>query len=245
MKRVVAVLGAALLVVACGAGGDRTVTVQAAASLTEVFTVLERDFEAQHPGTDLRFNFAGSSALAQQIVAGAPADVFASADQRQMTRVAAEGLTAGQPQRFATNSLTIAVPRGNPAGVDSLDDLANARLDVVVCAPQVPCGAAARELERVAGVALAPDSEESDVKDVLAKVEAGEADAGLVYVTDVRAAAPAVEAIEIAQPGAARTPYPIAVLRDATHPDLARAFVDLVRGDRGRQVLRDAGFGRP
>lgn len=245
MKRVVAVLGAALLVVACGAGGDRTVTVQAAASLTEVFTVLERDFEAQHPGTDLRFNFAGSSALAQQIVAGAPADVFASADQRQMTRVAAEGLTAGQPQRFATNSLTIAVPRGNPAGVDSLDDLANARLDVVVCAPQVPCGAAARELERVAGVALAPDSEESDVKDVLAKVEAGEADAGLVYVTDVRAAAPAVEAIDIAQPGAARTPYPIAVLRDATHPDLARAFVDLVRGDRGRQVLRDAGFGRP
>lgn len=233
------------LLAGCGGGQERVLTVTAAASLTEAFTVLGEQFEAQHPGTDVRFNFAGSSALAQQIIAGAPADVFASADRRQLQRVVDEGLTAGDPQAFATNSLTIAVPRGNPGGVASLGDLADPGLRLVVCAPQVPCGTVARELEQVAGVRLRPDSEESDVKAVLAKVQVGEADAGLVYVTDVRTAGGGVEAIAIPQADAARNEYAIAVLADAPHPEPAREFVDLVTSERGRQVLRDAGFGTP
>lgn len=238
-------LAAVGLLAGCGGGQERVLTVTAAASLTEAFTVLGEQFEAQHPGTDVRFNFAGSSALAQQIIAGAPADVFASADRRQLQRVVDEGLTAGDPQAFATNSLTIAVPRGNPGGVASLGDLADPGLRLVVCAPQVPCGTAARELEQVAGVRLRPDSEESDVKAVLAKVQVGEADAGLVYVTDVRTAGGGVEAIAIPQADAARNEYAIAVLADAPHPEPAREFVDLVTSERGRQVLRDAGFGTP
>lgn len=238
-------LAAVGLLAGCGGGQERVLTVTAAASLTEAFTVLGEQFEAQHPGTDVRFNFAGSSALAQQIIAGAPADVFASADRRQLQRVVDEGLTAGDPQAFAANSLTIAVPRGNPGGVASLGDLADPGLRLVVCAPQVPCGTAARELEQVAGVRLRPDSEESDVKAVLAKVQVGEADAGLVYVTDVRTAGGGVEAIAIPQADAARNEYAIAVLADAPHPEPAREFVDLVTSERGRQVLRDAGFGTP
>jgi molybdate transport system substrate-binding protein len=238
-------LAAVGLLAGCGGGQERVLTVTAAASLTEAFTVLGEQFEAQHPGTDVRFNFAGSSALAQQIIAGAPADVFASADRRQLQRVVDEGLTAGDPQAFATNSLTIAVPRGNPGGVASLGDLADPGLRLVVCAPQVPCGTAARELEQVAGVRLRPDSEESDVKAVLAKVQVGEADAGLVYVTDVRTAGGGVEAIAIPQADVARNEYAIAVLADAPNPEPAREFVDLVTSERGRQVLRDAGFGTP
>lgn len=245
MRRLAVVLAAAVLLAGCGSGEGRTITVQAAASLTEAFTVLGERFEAQHPGTEIRFNFAGSSALAQQIIAGAPADVFASADLRQMQRVVDEDLVAGRSRRFASNGLTIAVPRGNPGGVGSLADLADPRLRLVVCAPQVPCGAATRELERQAGVRLHPDSEESDVKDVLAKVQVGEADAGLVYVTDVRTAGGGVEAIGIPQADAARNEYAVAVLADAPHPELARQFVGLVTSDRGRQVLREAGFGTP
>ncbi len=245
MKRLAGALAAALLLAGCGSGEGRTVTVQAAASLTEAFTVLGERFEARHPGVDVRFNFAGSSALAQQVIAGAPADVFASADLRQMQRVVDEQLVDGRPQVFATNELTIAVPRGNPGGVDSLADLADPGLRVVVCAPQVPCGAAAEELARAAGVTLSPDSEASDVKDVLAKVQVGEADAGLVYVTDVRNAGGDVEAIPVPQADAARNEYALAVLAGAPHPELARQFVGLVTSDRGRRMLRDAGFGTP
>lgn len=245
MKRLVVVLTAAALLAGCGGGQQRVLTVAAAASLTEAFTELEKRFETQHPGTDVRINFAGSSELAQQIIAGAAADVFASADQRQMRRVADEGLTATDPRVFATNSLTIAVPRGNPGRIGSFDDLANPRLRLVVCAPQVPCGSAAGKLERAAGVALRPDSEESDVKDVLSKVRTGEADAGLVYETDVRTAGPTVDSIDVPKAAAARNRYPLAILRDASEPGSARDFVALVRDERGRQVLRDAGFGTP
>lgn len=245
MKRLAVLLATVTLLAGCGGDQERVLTVAAAASLTEAFTELEKRFETQHPGTDVRINFAGSSELAQQIIAGAPADVFASADQRQMRRVVDEGLTATDPRVFATNTLTIAVPRGNPGRVGSLRDLADPRLRLVVCAPQVPCGSATGELERAAGVTLRPDSEESDVKAVLSKVRTGEADAGLVYETDVRTAGPAVESIDIPGAGVARNRYPLAILRDASQPAPARDFVTLVQGERGRQALRDAGFGTP
>lgn len=229
-------------------GAGRTLTVFAAASLTEVFGELERRFEADHAGVDVRLSYQGSSAIAQQLINGAVADVFASADERTMSTVADAGLVRGQPVVFATNRLTIAVPNGNPAGIRSLADLADPARDdlaVVVCAPQVPCGAATERVLRASGVPLRPVSEEQDVKAVLTKVLAGEADAGLVYVTDVRAAAGEVTAVDFPESGQAVNSYPIATLADAAEPELAREFVALVRGEFGRERLTEAGFGVP
>ena len=222
-----------------------TVTVFAAASLTGAFTGLVRDFESRHPGTTVALNFAGSSDLATQLTEGAPADVFASADEKNMTKATDAGLGVGEPVDFATNVLEIAVAPGNPDGIDGLADLDDPDVATVVCAPAVPCGAAAAAVATAAGVRLAPVSEESSVTDVLGKVTSGEADAGLVYVTDVRAAGDAVEGIPIAEADRAVNTYPIVALRDSASPAVARAFIAFVAGADGRRVLGAAGFGAP
>nr|WP_244274811.1 molybdate ABC transporter substrate-binding protein [Rathayibacter oskolensis] len=222
-----------------------TVTVFAAASLTSVFTEIADDYEAAHPGTSVELSFAGSSDLATQIENGAPADVFASADTTTMARVTEAGLTAAEPVAFATNVLEIVVPPGNPAGVASLADLAREGVATVVCAPQVPCGAATAAVTAAAGVQLAPVSEESSVTDVLGKVRSGEADAGLVYVTDVLAAGDAVEGVPTPEAAAAVNTYPIAPLTGSADPEAARAFAAYVESAEGRAVLEAAGFGAP
>jgi molybdate transport system substrate-binding protein len=247
-SRALAVGGLALLLAGCGGGAQppaepRTLTVLAAASLTETFTALEKQFEADHPGVDVKLNFAGSSDLAQQIVNGAPADVFAAASDATMKTVTDAGLTAGTPTIFATNVLQIATAPGNPKGIASFADLARPGLKVVVCAPQVPCGAAAEKIEKATGVTLSPVSEEADVKSTLGKVTSGDADAGLVYATDVAAAKGSVQGVSFPEADQATTKYPITVLKDAPQAQSAQQFVDLVTGDAGRRALEAAGFG--
>ncbi len=193
----------------------------------------------------MRFNFAGSSDLVAQLQQGAPADVLASADTRTMDRAAEDQLLAGPPTTFATNTMTIAVPPDNPAGVATFADLVGPDVLVVVCAPQVPCGAATQEVEANTGITLAPVSEESSVADVLNKVATGEADAGVVYVTDVKGSAGRVTGVPIPAEVNAVTTYPIAVLAAAASPMLAQQFESLVVGAQGQEVLADAGFGTP
>jgi len=259
--RALAVAGLALLLAGCGGGaqpaapapsvassaapsaatGSGTVTVLAAASLTEAFGNLEKHFEADHPGVDVKLNFAGSSDLAQQIVNGAPADVFAAASDATMKTVADAGLATGPPTIFATNVLQIATAPGNPKGIASFAVLAKPDLKVVVCAPQVPCGAATEKIEKATGVTLSPVSEEADVKSTLGKVSSGDADAGLVYVTDVQAAGTDVSGVNFPEANQATTNYPITALKTA--PQLAQQFVDVVTGTDGQQALKEAGFG--
>ncbi len=223
----------------------RTLTVFAAASLKAVFTELGARFENDHPATTVAFNFAGSSDLATQIGQGAPADVFASADTANMDKVVAAGLVSGAPVDFAANTLTIVTPPGNPGNVVSFADLARTGTLVVVCAPQVPCGAATQKVEELAGVELAPASEESAVTDVLGKVTSGQADAGVVYVTDAAAAGDRVTTVAFPEAAGAVNTYPIAALAGAADPGAAQAFVDLVTGPVGRQALAAAGFAAP
>lgn len=240
----------------CGADEDgdgdgaaaETLTVLAAASLTATFEELAARFEKAVPGVDVQLSFGGSSDLVAQVRQGAPADVVATADEENMAKLAADDLLAGDAAAFATNVLTIAVPPGNPGGVTGLADLGREELAVVVCAPEVPCGSAAAALAEVAGTALAPDSEEQSVTDVLGKVTSGEADAGLVYVTDVVAAGGDVEEVVVPEAAEVVNVYPVAATAEGTgaaDPDLAQAFVDLVLSAEGRQVLGDAGFGAP
>jgi len=246
LRVLLAGVGVALLA-GCGAdgGAPRVLNVFAAASLTDAFTAVGARFEADNPGVEVRLNSAGSSDLAQQIVNGAPADVFAAANESTMKTVADAGLVDGQPTVFATNVLQIATPPGNPKGVASFADLARPDVAVVVCAPQVPCGAATERIEQATGVALSPVSEEPDVRSVLGKVSTGDADAGLVYVTDVRSAGGSVEGVSFPESDRAVNSYPIAALTDAPEPELARSFVELVTGEFGREALEDAGFGAP
>ncbi|GAA1778496.1 molybdate ABC transporter substrate-binding protein [Agromyces lapidis] len=224
-------------------------TIFAAASLGGPFDELATRFEARNPSLDvLPVTYDGSSVLATQLVEGAPADVFASADEPNLDRVAEEGLVAGEPEVFATNVLEIAVQPGNPLSIDGLDALsigADPAPVVVVCAAEVPCGRAAATLLDDAGVELSPASEEQNVSAVLTKVRTGEADAGLVYVTDVRAADGEVEGIEIDGADAATNRYPIAALAGAANPAAAAAFVEFVRSSEGAEVLAEFGFGSP
>ncbi|WP_425956113.1 molybdate ABC transporter substrate-binding protein [Xylanimonas sp. McL0601] len=230
---------------ASGSTAPATLTVFAAASLKGVFQQLADQFEADHPGVTVQLSFAGSSDLVAQIQQGAPADVFASADTENMHKLVAEDLVAGDPVDFATNTLEIAVPPGNPAGIASFADLAKDGVNLVVCAPEVPCGRAAVKVEQAAGVTLSPVSEEQSVTDVLSKVIAGEADAGLVYVTDVKGAAGKVEGVTCPVADQAVNTYPIAPVAGAAQPELAQQFVGLVTGSVGQGVLSAAGFGRP
>ncbi|GAB3463363.1 molybdate ABC transporter substrate-binding protein [Streptomonospora sediminis] len=228
---------------AAGSGGaaERTLTVFAAASLTETFQELGQRFQRANPGTHVDFNFAGSSDLANQINEGAPADVFASADTRTMDRVADKGRTAGDPVVFVRNTLQIAVAPDNPAGVDGLADLADPATKVALCAAEVPCGAAAAEALDTAGVDVTPVTRERDVKAVLTKTELGEVDAALVYRTDIRASG-AVEGVSFPEAEDAANDYPAAVLQDAARPGLAEQWVDFIRSGDGDEVFDDAGF---
>lgn len=222
-----------------------TLNVYAAASLKDVFTQLGDEFEADHDGVKVAFNFGGSSDLVAQIQQGAPADVFASADEKNMDKLADEDLLAGEASPFASNTLQIVVPADNPAGVRTLKDLASPDVDVVVCAPEVPCGSAATKIAAAANLTLHTVSEEPSVTDVLNKVTAGEADAGLVYVTDARAAGNKVKGIEFAKAATAVNTYPIALVAGSKHTEAARAFAHLVLSSSGQRELRDAGFGKP
>ena len=238
----------ALLLAGCGGGGAaadpsaRTLTVLAAASLTDVLAELEPVFEAAHPGVDVVLAFGSSADLAQQVVNGSPADVFASASAATMTTVTDAGLVAGEPVVFARNELQIVTAPGNPEGITGFTDLARPDLQVVVCVPTAPCGAAVERIEEATGVALAPVSEEPDVRATLGRITTGNADAGLVYLTDAVAAGDAVTGVPFPEADEAVTDYPIAVLSDAPEPDLAQEFADLVTGPDGRAVLGRAGF---
>lgn len=222
-----------------------SITVFAAASLQRTFTELGKRFEQQHPGTTVTFSFAGSSDLVSQIRNGAPADVFASADEANMAKLTSTDLATGWPRDFATNTLEIAVAPGNPEHVEDLRDLTASDLQVVTCAAPVPCGAATAEVERAAGIELRPVSEEQSVTDVLGKVESGQADAGLVYVTDVEGSGGKVEGVPFAESSTAVNTYPIGVLKESANPETAASFAAYVRSDAGRKVLTDAGFGAP
>lgn len=237
------------LLAGCAVGGDddeatRTLTVFAAASLTGAFTKIAEQFEDANPGVDVRLSFDGSSGLVDQIAGGAPADVFASADETTMGRAVDEGLIGAGPQVFATNTLTLITPPGNPAGITGLDhSLDGSR--VVVCAVSVPCGHATHELAAAAGIDLRPVSEETSVTDVRGTVASGEADAGIVYRTDALSAGDEVRTVPIADADAVPNRYPLVVVTGAADPVLAQQFVDTVAGTEGRAVLADFGFGPP
>lgn len=222
--------------------GSATLTVFAAASLKATFTQIGTILQQENPGSTVTFNFAGSSDLVAQLIAGAPADVFASADTANMTKATDGGVVSGTPVNFATNTLTIVTPPGNPAGITTFADLAKSGVAVVVCAPQVPCGAAAQKIETNTGVTLTPVSEENSVTDVLGKITSGQADAGLVYVTDASGAADKVTTVSFPESTTVVNTYPIATLTAATQPALATTFVELVTGPEGQQVLASAGF---
>jgi molybdate transport system substrate-binding protein len=251
-----AVLGASLTPAAgCGstdtdssgsAGkSGKTVFVFAAASLTETFTSLGKIFESTRPGVKVKFNFGGSSALAQQITQGAPADVFAAASPATMKTVTDAKDAAGEPKVFVRNRLEIAVPPGDPGKVKVFTDLTNPKLKVVECAPEVPCGAAAVKALAAAKLKVKPVSQEQDVKAALTKVQLNEADAALVYRTDVKSAAGKVKGIDFPEAAQAINDYPIATLAKAPQPDLAGQFVQLVLSDQGKSVLTQAGFESP
>lgn len=221
-----------------------TLHVFAAASLKTTFTDLARTFEREHPGATVALNFAGSSDLVAQIRQGAPADVFASANETNMTKATDDNLIAGEPAIFARNTLQIVMPAGATA-VSSLAGLTAPGLRVVVCAPQVPCGEATKKAADAAGVTLTPVSEESSVTDVLNKVVTGEADAGLVYRTDAVVAGDKVISIDFAEASAAVNRYPIGVIAESPNRELAEAFVSLVTSPAGQKAFEAAGFAAP
>jgi molybdate transport system substrate-binding protein len=220
-----------------------SITIFAAASLKESFTTLGHNFEKAYPGTTVKFNFGASSALATQINAGAPADVFASAAIKNMTQVTDKG-AAAKPSSFASNSMEIAVPPGNPADVRSLTDLGRSGVKVALCQAQVPCGSTALTVFKNAKLTVEPVTLEQDVKSVLTKVELNEVDAGLVYVSDVQAAGAKVTGIVIPASLNSSTTYPIAALTKAPNPGAAAAFVRYVLSTEGQAVLRADGFAK-
>jgi molybdate transport system substrate-binding protein len=249
MQSVPAAISVLVLVALTGCategGSEERLTVYAAASLRQTFTAIGEVFKTQHPGWSVDFTFAGSSDLVTQLTQGAGADVFASADTKNMDKAATAGLLSADPVDFASNTLAIVVAPGNPKHVTTFADLAKPGLSVVVCAPQVPCGSATEKVEQATKVMLDPVSEESSVTDVLNKVTSGQADAGLVYVTDALGAGDKVAKVEFPEASAAVNTYPIAVLKSATHADAAGEFVDLVMGQAGQKILSQAGFAKP
>ncbi|MDX2680584.1 molybdate ABC transporter substrate-binding protein [Streptomyces soliscabiei] len=222
-----------------------TVTVFAAASLKESFTTLGKEFEKAHPGTKVTFSFGGSDSLAASITAGAPADVFASASPRTMAIVTDKGDAEGTPATFVRNQLEIATLPGNPDRVASLKDLTKSSLKVVLCDRTVPCGAAAQKALDASKLKLTPVSYEEDVKSALNKVVLQEADAAVVYKTDVKAAGDKVEGVEFPESADAVNDYPIALLKDSKNAETAKAFIALVRSAEGQKVLTAAGFLQP
>jgi molybdate transport system substrate-binding protein len=221
------------------------VVVLAAASLTETFDALAAEFEAANPGVDIVISYGGSSALAEQIIGGAPAAIFAAASTATMQSLVDAGLTLDEPVVFARNLLEIAVPPGNPGEITALADLADPGRTVALCAPQVPCGAAAVEAFDRAGLVPAADTLEPDVRSVLTKVRLGEVDAGLVYRTDVLAAGDEVEGVELTDDEQVTTDDVIAAVAPAGASAAAQAFLTFLLSDHARQVFADAGFEAP
>jgi len=221
-----------------------TITVFAASSLKETFTELGKQFEAAHPGDTVKFSFGASSALATQIDSGAPADVFASASPKNMNQVVTAG-NASNPQDFAKNVMEVAVPPSNPATVTSVNDLAKSSVKTALCQPQVPCGVVAAKVFKNAKITVKPVTLQPDVKSVLTQVELGNVDAGVVYVTDVKAAGSKVKGVPIPASENASTLYPIAALTHSQEQSIAQAFVAYVLSPTGEQVLKAAGFQQP
>lgn len=228
-----------------GSAEKGTLTVLGAASLTEAFTTLAKEFQAAHPGVHVKLAFDSSATLAEQVNQGAPADVLATADTATMQTVSDAGNTAGKPKVFATNHLQLVVPKDNPAGIRKFTDLDKSSVKYVVCVDTAPCGKLATTVLANTGITHKPASEEVDVKAVESKVQMGEADAGIVYATDVVAAGNKVKAIDIPTSNQNLNSYPIAALKDAKKPALAEAWVRLVLSGKGRKVLSDDGFGKP
>jgi molybdate transport system substrate-binding protein len=235
-----------------GSGGGKgdnaekgTLTVLGASSLTEAFTTLAKDFESAHPGAHVKLAFDSSATLAEQVDQGAPADVLATADTATMQTVSDAGNTAGKPQLFATNHLQLVVPKNNPAHITKFTDLDKTSVKYVVCVDTAPCGKLAKTVLANTHITHMPVSEEVDVKAVESKVQMGEADAGIVYATDVVAAGIAVKAIDIPTSNENLNSYPIAALKQAKKPALARAWVRLVLSGKGQHVLAQDGFGKP
>jgi molybdate transport system substrate-binding protein len=240
----------ALLAGACGGNNSSSggssgpdsaaeIKVFAAASLTAAFNKIGQDYTAANPNTKVTFNFAGSQALATQIQQSAPADVFASADTTNMNKVKD---LVDSPQNFAGNLLQIIVAKGNPKAVKGLSDLSNPDLKVVLAAPDVPAGKYSRQALDAQHVTVKPVSLEDNVKAVVTKVSLGEADAGIVYVTDVAAGGDKVEGVDIPSDQNVPATYPIATVKASSHQSQSQAFVDMVRSDQGQQVLKSFGF---
>ena len=227
-----------------GSGGlSGELTIFAAASLKKGFDELRDQFQTANPGVAVKeITYDGSSALVTQIQGGAQVDVFASADTKNMDKITDMVQT---PTEFATNTLQIAVAPGNPKGISDLAGLAEPGVTVVLCAAEVPCGSAAHTALDKAGVTVTPVSEEQNVTAVLTKVASGDADAGLVYRTDVKSSGGKVDGIDFPEAADAVNHYPIAVLKEAKNPAAAQAFIDLVTSDAGQAVLADLGFGKP
>lgn len=249
------VLGCSAVVASCGSPSSGAtesssraagaVVVFAASSLTEAFTEIAEAFEAEHPEVSVTFNFAGSGDLARQIAEGAPADVFAAADDVSMSTVTEAGAIDGAPVIVARNSMAILVEAGNPVGIHQLADLAAPGLSVVVCDVSVPCGRATTAVLTAAGVGLTPKSLEDRVKGVVTKVTTGEADAGIVFVTDVVAAASDADGVDIDPRFNVSTPYPIAVTSEGSNTTAGQAFVDYVSSTAGQEVMAKWGFLAP
>jgi len=252
---VIAVALAAVAAAGCSSSGSGssssssspsggTITVFAAASLTGTFTQLGKQFETAHPGDHVKFSFGPSSGLAEQITSGAPADVFASAAPANMDQVVSAG-DASSPQNFAQNTMEVATPPDNPAKVTSVNDLAKKSVKVALCQAQVPCGVVAAEVFKNAGITVKPVTLQPDVKSVLTQVETGNVDAGIVYVTDVKAAGSKVNGVTISASDNASTEYPIATINSSKQKSEAQAFMNYVLSPAGQQVLTAAGFEKP
>lgn len=258
MKRAIAVVAALLILAGCSSSAGKptkgsaspgkhavgAVVVYAAASLTEAFDTLKTQFENAHPGSTITLKFGASSDLAAQLAQGAPADVFASASPKNMDSVVSAGVAAN-PVTFTSNTAEIAVPPSNPGKVRSIRDLAGKGVKVATCAPAVPCGALAAKVFQNARLAVKPVASAKDVKSTLAVVESGDVDAGVVYVTDVRAAGNKVKGIRIPASVNARTNYEIAAVKQAKSPTLAKDWVNFVNSPAGKKVLVADGFTAP
>ncbi len=251
--RAVAALAVAALCSSCGTSAPAstspsavsgTITVFAASSLTAAYTAIGRDFEKARPGSMIKLSFGGSSTLVAQIQQGAIGDIFASADQPNMQKAVDAGLVAESPSIFAHNRLEIVVGAGNPKHITGLSNLAQSGLIVVLCAPAVPCGRYAAQALQKAGMTVKPASQETDVKAVVSKVALGEADAGIVYVTDVKAAGSGVQGVEIPLSLNVVADYPVAILKDSQNAPLAKAFVSYLLG-AGQPTLARYGFTGP
>lgn len=243
---------AALTLTACSSGSDSQsgsddtteLTVFAAASLTEVFADIADEFKKENPDvSDVKFSFAGSSDLVSQISEGAPADVIATADEKNMDTLEGDDLLAGDPQIFASNTLALAVAKGNPEKIETPKDFKGK--DLVICAPQVPCGSATEKWADQNDVTLDPKSEENSVTDVLGKVSSGQADAGIVYVTDIPRGDGEVDMVDLEGADKVVNQYPAATVKASEHQEQADAFVDYLQSDTAVKMLKDAGFATP